>query len=325
MYLTAVLTSTLVAFTALTAASVANAQAYPTKPIRWVVPFSAGGGSDVLARTISQQMSTQMGQQFVVDNRPGGAAVIGASVVAKSPGDGYSVLTADNGVLVFNTALFKKLDYDPVKDFTPVGLMARFPLLLAVNPASGYTSAKQLIDEMRKNPGKLSYATAGIGSPHHVAMEMLKEHAKFDAAHVAYKGAAPAITDVVGGQVPLIVVDTAAGTPMIKAGKLKVLATFSKTRLPTMPDVPTLIELGYADTEAFAWQGMVVPASTPKEIVAKLSTELQTAINTPAVRARLLELGLEPSPSDPVAMANLLRQETAYWPKLIRAKNITLD
>jgi tripartite-type tricarboxylate transporter receptor subunit TctC len=325
MHLTALLASSLLALMASTATPVTHAQTYPTKPIRWVVPFSAGGGSDVLARTISAQLSTQLGQQFVVDNRPGGAAVIGASLVAKSPGDGYTVLTADNGVLVFNTALFKKLDYDPAKDFAPVGLMARFPLLLVVNPTSGYTSAKQLIEDMRKNPGKLNYATAGIGSPHHVAMEMLKDHAKVDAAHVAYKGAAPAITDVVGGQVPLMVVDTAAGAPMIKAGKLRALATFSKARLPSMPDVPTLIELGYTDTEAFAWQGLVVPAATPKDVVAKLSAELQTAINAPTVRARLLELGLEPMPSDAATMANLLRQETAYWPKLIRARNISLD
>jgi tripartite-type tricarboxylate transporter receptor subunit TctC len=301
------------------------AEPFPVKPVKWVVPYSAGGGSDALARTVAAQMTTQTGQQFIIDNRPGGAAVIGASVVAKAPADGYTVLSADNGPLVFNTALFKELSYDPKKDFVPIGLMVRFPLLIVVNPSSGYATAKQLIEDMRKNPGKLSYATAGVGSPHHVAMEMLKMHAKFDATHISYKGAAPAIQDVVGGQLPLMVVDTAAGMPMIKAGKLKVLATFSKSRISLLPEVPTLMELGYTDIEAVAWQGLVAPAATPKEIVAKLSLELQKAINTPAVRARLTELGLEPTPSDSATMTRLLNQESAYWPKLIKDRHITLD
>jgi tripartite-type tricarboxylate transporter receptor subunit TctC len=293
--------------------------------VRWVVPYSAGGGSDALPRIIATQMSTQMGKQFVVDNRPGGGAVIGASLVAKAAGDGYTVLSADNGPLVFNTALFKQLAYDPKRDFVPVGLMVRFPLLLVVNPTTNYKSSKELIEDMRKNPGKLSYATAGVGSPHHIAMEMLKMQAKFDATHIAYKGAAPAIQDVVGGQVPVMVVDTAAGMPMIKAEKLKVLATFSKSRIGSLPDVPSLMELGYTDVEAVAWQGMVVPAATPKEIVDKLGAELQQAVNTPAVRTKLAELGLEPTPSDSAAMSELLRRETAFWPKLIRDRNISLD
>ena len=301
------------------------ADTYPSRAVRWIVAYAAGGGSDVLARTVGEQLSTQIGQPVVIENRPGGATVIGAEVVAKALADGYTVFTADNGTLIFNTALFRKLPYDPVKDFAPVGLMARFPLLLAVNPSSGYASAKELIEAMRKEPGKLNYASPGVGSPHHLAMEMLKQRAGFNATHVAYKGMAPAIQDVVGGQLPLIVVDTAAGGPMIKAGKLKVLATFSKTRLASMPDVPTLMELGYTDVEAAAWQGLVVPSGTPKEIVDKLSAELQKAINAPAVRARLLELGVEPTPSDPAAMAAHWRAETAFWPKFIKERNITLE
>jgi tripartite-type tricarboxylate transporter receptor subunit TctC len=298
---------------------------YPSKPIRWVVPYSAGGGSDALARTVATQMATQMGQQLIVDNKPGGAAVIAAGAVAKAPGDGYTVMSADNGPLVLNTALFKTLPYNPEKDFAPVGLMVRFPLLLVVNPASGYTSAKQLIEDMRRHPDKLSYASAGIGSPHHVAMEMLRQRAKFDAVHVAYKGAAPAIQDVVGGQVPLMVVDTAAGMPMIKAGKLKVLATFGKSRLTLMPEVPTLIELGFTDIDAEAWQGLVVPAATPAHIVERLSVEMQKAVNTPSVRTRLLELGLDPVPSNPAVMAKRWKEDANFWPKLIRERNISLD
>ncbi|SFM42306.1 tripartite tricarboxylate transporter substrate binding protein [Variovorax sp. OV329] len=312
-------------FLSVAVSSATAADAYPTKPIRWVVAYSAGGGSDALARAVGAQLSAQLGQSVLIDNRPGGATVIGADAVAKSPADGYTVLTADNGTLIFNTALFKKLPYDPNKDFAPVGLMAKFPLVLAVNPNSGYGSAKELIDAMRKQPGKLSYATPGIGSPHHLAMEMLKERTKVDVAHVAYKGAAPAIQDVVGGQLPIMVVDTAAGMQMMKAGKLKPLATFSKGRLPSMPDVPTLMELGYTDMEAAAWQGLVVPSSTPKDVIAKLSTELQKAIASPAIQTQFATMGLEATPSDAAGMAKHWSDESRYWPKLIRDRQISLD
>lgn len=311
--------------TALGMHSAMAADAYPAKPVRWVVAFSAGGGSDILARTVGLQLAKQLGQQIIVDNKPGGATVIAAESVTRSPGDGYTVFTADNGTLIFNTALFKKLSYEPKKDFAPIGMMARFPLVLATNPVSGFATAKEAIDAMKKEPGKFSYASSGVGSPHHLAMEMLKERTKIDVTHVPYKGGAPAVQDVAGGQLPFIVIDIATGLPMIKAGKLKVLATFSKSRLAAMPDVPTLMELGYTDIEATAWQGMVVPASTPKAIQDKLSSELQKAINIPAVSARLVELGVEPLPSDAAALNKRWSEDAAYWPKLIKDRQITLD
>lgn len=300
-------------------------ESFPARPIRWVVPYAPGGGTDALARIVASQMSTQMGQQVVVDNRPGGATIIAATTVAKAPADGYTVLTTDNGTLVFNTALFTKLPYDPKKDFAPVGLMVRFPLVLAVNPETKFSSVSDLIEEIRKNPGKLNYGTSGTGTPHHLAMELLKSRSKLDVVHVAYKGAAPAIQAVVGGEIPMLVIDTAAGMAMLKAGKLRPLATFSGSRLPFLPQVPTLMELGYADVEAAAWQGLVVPAGTPQDIVARLSNELQRAINTPTVRTRLTELGLELTPSDPKAMIDRWRQDDGLWPKLIRDNNIKLD
>lgn len=306
-------------------AGTASAQAFPAKPLRWVVAYAPGGGSDQLARAVAAQLSTQLGQQVVVENRPGGATVIAAEQVARAPADGYTIFTADNGTLIYNTALFRKLPYEPQKDFAPVGLMARFPLILAANPASAPANARQLVDAIRKAPGKLSYASPGIGSPHHLAMEMLKERAKLEVEHVAYKGAAPAVQDVVGGQVPLMVVDTASGLPMLRAGRLKPMAVFSRTRLPSLPDVPTLMELGLTDTEAFAWQGMVVPAATPADVVARLSTELRRAIESPAVKARLQEIGLETIASDPQAMATYWSSEMRYWPKLIRDRQISLD
>lgn len=316
----------LVAFIGATASITASgAEPFPTKPIKIVVAYAAGGGTDALVRAVSAQLSTQLGQPILVDNRPGGAAVIAAEAVAKSPADGYTLFSADNGSLIFNTALFKKLPYNPNKDFSPIGLMARDPLVLAVNPSAGFNSAKELIETMRKTPGKISYASPGVGSPHHIAMEMLKEYAKLDVLHVPYRGAAPAIQDVAGGQLPLMVVDTAAGMQMIKAGKLKALATFSKARLQSMPEVPTLMELGYTDVEAVAWLGLVAPAATPKETVEKLSTELQKAINTPSIRTTLLNLGLEPTPSDSAGMSKHWESESRYWPKLIRERNINLD
>lgn len=314
-----------IACAALTISAVQAQETFPSKTIRWVVPYAAGGGSDALARIVGGQMSTQIGQQIVVDNRPGGAAIIGTDTVAKAPGDGYTILSADNGALVFNTALFKSLPYNPQKDLAPVGLMVKFPLLLVVNPATGYTSAEQLINDIRKNPNKHGYGTAGVGSPHHIAMEMLKERAKLEVTHVAYKGAAPAIQDVVAGQLPMMVVDTAAGMQMIKAGKVKVLATFSKSRLSSLPNVPTLMELGYTDIEAVAWQGVVVPASTPAAIVQRLSTEMQKAIHIPSVKTRLQELGLEPVGSDAAGMAAQWGQDANFWPKLIRQRGISLD
>ena len=302
-----------------------SAEAFPTRPIKIVVAYAAGGGTDALVRTVSAQLSIQLGQPILVDNRPGGAAVIAADMVAKSPGDGYTIFSADNGSLIFNTALFKKLPYNPRKDFSPIGMMARDPLVLAVNPSASFNTAKELIDAIRKNPAKISYASPGVGSPHHIAMEMLKKYAKLDVFHVPYKGAAPAIQDVAGGQLPLMVVDTAAGLQMIKTGRLKALATFSKERLPLLPDVPTLMELGYADVEAVAWLGLVVPSSTPKDTVEKLSVELQKAINTPSVRATLVNMGLEPTPSHSIDMAKHWESETRYWPKLIQERNINLD
>ena len=303
----------------------ATAETYPGRPIRWIVGYSAGGGSDVLARVVATQLSAQIGQPVVVENRPGGATVIAADATAKSPADGYTMMSADAGTLVFNTALFRKLSYNPSRDFAAVGLLGRFPLLLAVGPSTGYSTARQLLEDMKSQPGKLSYASPGVGSPHHLAMEMVKDHSRIDVAHIAYRGAAPALQDLVGGQIPVMVVDTVAAMPMVKAGKVKVLATFGTSRLPDFPEVPTLKELGYADMESRIWQGVIVPSSTPADVVAKLSSELQKAVSTPAVQRRLLELGLIPAPSDAATMTRQWQQDTAFWPQLIQKKNISID
>ncbi len=301
------------------------AQPWPGKPIRWVVAYPAGGGSDFLARQLAPQLGKQLGQPIVIDNRPGAAGIIGTDIAAKSPPDGYTIVTGDNGAMVFHTAMYKKLPYDP-KDLMPVGFMARFPLILAVNPASGFSSARQLIDEVKKSPGKFNYASPGVGSPHHLAMELFIDRTKTSIVHVPYKGTAPALQDVIGGQVPIIVLDTAAGLPQIKGGKIRALAVMSKQRIPALPDVPTLDELGrdlgLKDFEVAAWQGLFVPKGTADEIVARLSAEMNKAINTPEVRARLKDYGLEVMPTNGPALAVFIQAETKFWHALIKERQI---
>jgi len=302
----------------------ALADTWPTKPIRWVVAYPAGGGSDFLARQLAPQLGKQLGQTLVIDNKPGAAGIIGTDAAAKSAPDGYTIVSGDNGVMVFHAAMYKKLPYDP-KDLVPVGFMARFPLILAVNPGAGFSSAKQWLDEVKQNPGKFSYASPGIGSPHHLAMELLKDRSQTFIVHVPYRGTAFALQDVIGGVVPMTVVDTAAGLPQIRSGKLKALAVMSRKRLTTLPDVPTFEELGFKDLEVTAWQGLFMPKGTPPEIVAKLSAELSKAINTPEVKARLEDFGLEVAPSNAAGLAAFVQKETTFWHGLIRERRLSAE
>ena len=303
----------------------AQPAAYPSKPIRWIVPYAAGGGSDFLARTIGQTLSTQVGQPVLVDNKPGGNTALGAAETARAPADGYTVLSADNGTMVFNPALYKSLSYSPTKDLTPVTLMGRFPMILVVGANSGIASAQDFIAQARAKPGSMNYASAGAGSPHHLAMELLKVQSKVFMVHVPYRGAAPALADVVGGQVPAMMVDLAAGAGFIKGGKVKALAVANATRLPQLPDVPTFAELGIKNVEAAALVGMVVPAATPPDVVNALNKSVVAAINEPSVRKRLIDFGVEPVGNTPAQFAELLRNETTRWQKLITDLKITLD
>ncbi len=298
---------------------------FPTRPVRWIVPYPAGGGSDFLARTVGAQLEKQLGQPVVVENRPGAATMIGAEAVAKANADGYTVLTADNGTLVFNAALYRKMPYDPAKDFAPVGLIARFPLILVANPAAGYKSAADLVAAARAQPGKMAYASVGAGSPHHLAMELIKQQANIFVLHIPYRGAAPAVQDVLGNQVPVMVIDTAVGLPYVRSGKLVALGVLAKQRLAALPNVPTLEEQGIRGTEVYAWQGMVVPAATPRDVVMRLSNELSRAVSAPDVIKKLQDFGLEPTPGTPEQMAAFVRAETERWHALIKQRGLTLE
>ena len=309
---------------ALLAPAAAQAQAYPSKTLRWVVPYPAGGGSDFLARTIGQTLAGQVGQTVLIDNKPGGNTAIGATDVARAPADGYTLLSADNGTMVFNTALYKTLTYSP-KDLAPVTLMGRFPMILVANPAAGYTSAKDFIAAAKAKPGSINFASAGAGSPHHLAMELLKVQAGLFMVHIPYRGAAPALADVAGGQLPVMMTDLAAGNALIKAGKLRPLAVAHASRLTQLPDVPTFAELGIPHVEAAALVGLVVPAATPPAVIEALNKQLVAAIREPAVTKRLVEFGVEPVANSAAQYGELLRNETTRWHKLIRDLKITLD
>ncbi len=301
-----------------------RADTWPSKPVRWVVAYPAGGGSDFLARQLAPQLGRQIGQTIVIDNRPGAAGIVGTDNAAKSAPDGYTIVTGDNGAMVFHGAMYRKLPYDPA-DFAPVGFMARFPLILAVNPSAGFSSGRQLLDELKKNPGKYSYASPGIGSPHHLGMELLKDRTRTFVVHVPYRGTALAVQDVISGQVPMMVLDTAAGLPHLRAGKVKAMAVMSRQRLPSLPDVPTLVELGLPDFEVTAWQGLFVPRGTPADIVSRLTLEMNRALAQPELKAKLEDFGLEVLPGDGPALAAFIQKETAFWHALIRERRLSAE
>lgn len=308
------------------AAPLAHAQVYPAKALRLIVPYPAGGGTDFFARTVAAQLSQQMGQQVVVENRPGAATIIGAEAAAKSAPDGYTVLLGDTATFAVNPSLYRKLPYDPQKDFAPVSLTGRFALLLVVNPAAiKANSVSELVDQAKKESGGLDYASPGPGSPHHLAMELFKQRTGLQFAHVPYKGAAPAVQDLIGGRVPLMFLDLAAGAPQIKGGKLNALAVASDRRIAALPDLPTLGESGLPGFEAWAWQALAVPAGTPRDIVAKLNAEYRKTIGMPEIRQKMIDAGIDPLQSSPEEAVAYIRSETAKWAKVIRDGRITVE
>ncbi|WAC72897.1 tripartite tricarboxylate transporter substrate binding protein [Roseateles sp. SL47] len=306
------------------APAIVHAETWPAKPIRWVVAYPAGGGSDFLARQLAPALGRAVGQTIIIDNRPGAAGVIGTDNAAKSPPDGYTLLTGDNGAMVFNGALYKKLPYAP-SDFTPVAFMARFPLLLVVNPQAGFGSVQEWLRQVQAQPGKYSYASPGVGSPHHLAMELLKDRTQSYIVHVPYRGTAFTTQDLIGGVVPMGILDTAAALPHLRSGKLKALAVLSSRRVAAWPDVPTFEESGVRGVDVSAWQGLFVPKGTPDAITHRLTSEVLKALGQPDLKARLEEFGLEVAPTDGAALVRFIQQETAQWHALIRSRGITAD
>jgi tripartite-type tricarboxylate transporter receptor subunit TctC len=302
----------------------AAAQSYPSKPIRIIVPFAAGGAVDTVGRVVGQRIAEQIGQPVVVENKPGGHANIGADFVAKSPPDGYTVLLGANG-LATNMTLHKDMPFDTLRDFAPVAGVGYAPLVLAVPAASPAKTLQEFLAEARAKPGSLSYGTAGGGTSGHLASELFKITAKFDALHVPYKGGAPALTDLVGERLSFMLINPIEAAPHVKAGRLRALAVSSDRRIAMMQEVPTFREAGLPGFEASVWWGFVVPAKTPKDVVARLSAEVLRSLQDAGVREKLAALGAVVEPSGAEQFGAFLRSEIDKWARVIQAARISAE
>ena len=303
----------------------AVAQKFPTKPVEWVVPYPAGGGTDVIARTLADAIQKKGNINFVVANKPGAATIIGAEYVAKAKPDGYTVMSADTATLAANEFLYSKLPYSPKKDFSDLGLICRFNLILVVNPKVPAKNLKEFIAWAKTQKDAIPYGSPGQGSPHHLATELFKAETGLNLTHVPYKGAAPAIQDVVGGQIPFMFVDSAAGYGHITAGTLRPIALANMKRISTLPDIATFNEQGLKGFEAYAWQGLVAPAGLSDSIANLFNQELRAALDSTLVKAKFQALGVEPMPSTIQEMSKYAEAERVKWGKLIKANNIKLD
>ena len=302
-----------------------GADAFPTKPVRIVVPFAAGGSTDILARNIAQRLNEVLRSPVIVDNRAGGAGVIGAEHVAKSAPDGYTLLMATNTTIAVAPHLYGKLPYNPLRDFVPISEIAYNPQFLDVHPSIPVRSVKELIALARARPGQLNYGSAGQGSTAHMAMELFKSMSKIDIVHVPYKGTGPAMIDLLGGHLPMMFDVVLTTLPHMRSGKLRVLGVSSLTRAEVAPEIPTIAETGLPGFEALVWFGLVVPAGTPQELVNRLSTELGAIVRQPKLRETFTLQGLTAVGSTSAEFAAKIKKEHELWGKVVRAAQIKLD
>ncbi|OZI34503.1 LacI family transcriptional regulator [Bordetella genomosp. 10] len=298
--------------------------AYPSKPIRVVVPYAPGGAVDIVTRLVTQKMGETLKQSIVVDNRPGGATNIGMDLVARAPADGYTVLTSSPS-LASNASLFAKLPFDPSKDLAPVGAIGYAPLVVVVAADSPFKTLKEMIDYAKANPTKLTFGTAGNGSSGHLASELLKAAGQFNALHVPYKGGAPAITDLLGGRISFMAINPLEVIAHIKSGKMRALAVMDDKPASLLPDVPTVKSLGLENAEATVWWGLNVPKGTPAPVVEKLNTALNQALADATVKSRLAELGASATPGTAADFGKFVETETAKWSQVIKAAHIQAD
>ena len=302
----------------------ANAQSYPNKPVRVVVPYPPGGPTDIVARVLFQQVSEATGQQFLVDNRAGAGGNIGAEIVAKSPADGYTLLIGTTAHAI-NMSLFKNLSYDVQKDFAPVSLLTQGPLVLVAHPQFPANSIKEVIELAKSKSGGLSFASSGNGQSTHLSAELFNTMAGIKMSHVPYKGSAPALTDVMSGQVDVMFDTTLSAMPFVKAGKLKALGLTSPVRSPAAPDVPTIAESGLPGYEVFAWNGVFVPAGTPKAIIQQLNDQIRKAMLLPQVKDKFSAQGFAASWNSPENFGVFVKNEVDKWSRTVKASGATLD
>jgi tripartite-type tricarboxylate transporter receptor subunit TctC len=302
------------------AGGMAQAQTYPNKPITFVVPFAAGSATDNLARVLSEQLSASWKQPVVIDNKPGASGFIAAQQVANAKPDGYTVFITANTTHASNSALFKQLPYDPVKDYEPIAVLGTVPLAVVVHPSIPATNVKELIAYGKANPGKLSFGSGSTSS--RMAGEMFKSMAGIDMVNIQYKSNPQAVTDLLGGQIQLVIADAVTTMPHAKAGKIRAIAISSAKRSPIAPDLPTVAESGLPGYEMIGWFAAYVPAKTPKDIVTKLNSEIVRILSTPEAKSRLAAVGIETMTSTPDGLAEFQRVETAKWAKLVKAAGI---
>jgi len=297
---------------------------WPGKPVRIVVPFTPGTGMDILARTLQPHLQSAWGQAIVVDNRPGASGNLGAGAVAKSPPDGLTLLMGVN-TLVINPALYSNMSYDPLKDLAPIGLCATGSFLLVAGATAGIKSVDELVKAARAKPGKLDYASPGIATPHHMAMELFKLRAQVSITHIPFSGTAGAVNAVLSGDVPLMFLPVHVAMAQVKGGRLVVLAAAGERRSALAPDVPTLAELGFANVEADLWYGMLAPAGTPREIIVRVNADMTRALALAEVRSALAAQGMEVAPSSPEEMAALMRRDAARWASVVKQAGIKAE
>jgi tripartite-type tricarboxylate transporter receptor subunit TctC len=307
----------------LASAGAADAQNWPTKPIRYIVPYPAGGNTDITGRLIGQKLSETLGQPIVTDNMPGGGANIGAAAAARAAPDGYTLFQGTGSTHGINSALFPKLPFDPVKDFVPIVLLVESPLFLVVNPDLPVKSVPELVAYAKAHPGKLSFGSVGNGSAHHLAGELLKLRAGLDMVHIPYRGSAPALQDLMGGQIQLAFDATAL--QLVREGRLRALAVASTKRWPAAPDIPAMSEVGFPDFEVGGWFALFAPAGTSRPIIDRINVEVNRILALAPVQQRLREIGLEPLGGTPEQLAKHVATELAKWPTIVKASGARLE
>lgn len=300
-------------------------QAYPNRPLRAIVPIAPGGGTDTMGRLVTTRLSEALGQQIVVDNRAGGGGTIGVSIAAHAQPDGYTLLFGSISSHAVNPAMYKKLPYDHIKDFAPVSLVGTVPNVLVVHPSLPVKSVGEFISYAKANPGKINYGSAGIGSPPHLSMELLKSMAGINMVHVPYKGAGPALADLLGGQMQAMCTSLAGQLPYIKAGRVRALAVTTAKRNPQLPDVPTVNEAGVPGYDVTIWYAVFVPAGVPKPIVTRLNFELVKLLNSPEMKERMAQFGVDAAPSTPEELAAFVKSETIKWTKTVQDAGVKLE
>lgn len=302
-----------------------GADAFPSRPIRVIVPYAPGGNVDISARIIATPLGEALGQTVVVDNRPGAGGNLGASMVAKATPDGHTLLVGSSGPLSVNPVIFKNLPYDSLKDFAPISTVQAVPLVMLASPKSGYASVTDVVNAAKARPGKVTMASAGAGTTNHFAIELFAQMAGVKVLHVPYKGSGPALSELLGGQVETMVDQLAASIGYVKDGRLKVLAVSTPQRAAALPNVPTLDELGYKGYNAATLLGILAPTGTPKPVVAKLNAALRKTMDNPAVAERFRGLGANPGASSPEEFSTRIRDELRQWQELVRKLNLKFE